>query len=29
LPDKNTFKYGLILGTALFGGYLFQTFGLV
>lgn len=29
LPDKKTLKYGLILGAALFGGYLFQTFGLV
>jgi len=29
LPDKKTFKYGLILGAALFGGYLFQTFGLI
>jgi len=29
LPDKKTFKNGLILGAALFGGYLFQTFGLI
>ncbi len=28
-PDKKTFGYGFILGIALFGGYLFQTLGLI
>ena len=29
IPNKKTFGYGLILGIALFGGYLFQTIGLI
>ncbi len=29
IPDKRTFRYGVILGIALFGGYLFQTVGLI
>ena len=29
IPDKRTFHYGMILGIALFGGYLFQTVGLI
>ena len=29
IPDKKTCGYGFILGVALFGGYLFQTLGLI